>query len=41
VVEYVHKTKLSDEGKALEQLSSHLGLYRDPEVSRLRGIVIT
>jgi phage terminase small subunit len=29
VVEYVRKVKLWDKGKALEQLSKHLGLYRD------------
>jgi hypothetical protein len=29
VVEYVRRIKLWDKGKALEQLSKHLGLYRD------------
>jgi phage terminase small subunit len=28
-VEYIHKIKLWDKGKALEQLCKHLGLYRD------------
>jgi phage terminase small subunit len=32
-VEYVRKIKLWDKGKALEQLSKHLGLYRDQEPS--------
>jgi phage terminase small subunit len=33
VVEYVRQIKLWDKGKALEQLSKHLGLYRDQGLS--------
>ena len=32
-VEYIHKIKLWDKGKALEQLSKHLGLYGDQQGS--------
>ena len=32
-VEYIHRIKLWDKGKALEQLSNHLGLYRDQGAS--------
>ena len=32
-VEYVHKIKLWDKGKALEQLCKHLGLYQNQEAS--------
>jgi phage terminase small subunit len=36
-VEYVHKIKLWDKGKALEQLSKHRGLYRDQGPSERPG----
>lgn len=32
-VEYLHRIKLWDKGKALEQLCKHLGLYRDQRPS--------
>jgi phage terminase small subunit len=35
-VEHVHRIKLWDKGKALEQLSRHLGLYRDQVPSEQR-----
>jgi phage terminase small subunit len=37
VVEYVRKIKLWDKGKALDQLSKHLGLYRDQGPSKRSG----
>jgi phage terminase small subunit len=36
-VAYVRKIKLWDKGKALEQLSKHLGLYRDQGLSERLG----
>jgi hypothetical protein len=32
-IEYIRRIKVWDKGKALEQLSPHLGLYRDQEPS--------